>query len=216
METLAWWNNNLRLFHMVRNPLLSERDGNLADPTYWNSENLTSQKPTTLWKRWKPYDDCRNRQYRWKMSETHYSLKEMETSSGFFQMNLPCHKSETHYSLKEMETIAVQFLLVTSITPGQKPTTLWKRWKLIRKYLSKLCLCLCQKPTTLWKRWKLSRLRSHLTKTNNEVGNPLLSERDGNKFFMCLLAQGTCQVGNPLLSERDGSKRKKGWEWTQP
>jgi len=61
----------------VRNPLLSERDGNLPSlipPSYFSL-----------------------------LSETHYSLKEMETIKQPFPA-LPCFSSETHYSLKEMET----------------------------------------------------------------------------------------------------------------
>jgi len=62
-------------------------------------------------------------------SETHYSLKEMETLPYFFVAHFISWSSETHYSLKEMETYRPDSCIV-------------------RKQLS--------------------------------VGNPLLSERDGN------------------------------------
>jgi len=89
-------------------------------------------------------------------SETHYSLKEMETACPEVRFHCRFYTSETHYSLKEMET-------TTCILPQGKVT-----------------VC---------------------------VGNPLLSERDGNEFvrklfkFLYLLL-----VGNPLLSERDGNR----------
>jgi len=37
------------------------------------------------------------------------------------------------------------------------------------------------------------------------VGNPLLSERDGNLLFRLLTYSIIFIVGNPLLSERDGN-----------
>jgi len=113
----------------VGNPLLSERDGNL---NLWNplgTEFADCRKPTTLWKRWKPF-----------------------ASIPFFLSNATM--SETHYSLKEMETFP-KFTLHYPI--------------------------------------------------HHHVGNPLLSERDGNSCLPLLLCFQWESVGNPLLSERDGN-----------
>ena len=78
METFLDPLFNNKFFSNVGNPLLSERDGNavLCD----------IQFRTSL-----------------RMSETHYSLKEMETVWDQFRLH-NAHRSETHYSLKEMET----------------------------------------------------------------------------------------------------------------
>ncbi len=63
----------------VRNPLLSERDGNKYLPGKFLNSSSVSRKPTTLWKRWKPIHLSMTRILFSFLSETHYSLKEMET-----------------------------------------------------------------------------------------------------------------------------------------
>jgi len=65
--------------YLVRNPLLSERDGNVTLIYILSSSNLICQKPTTLWKRWKPSFSTLHDSFTLYTSETHYSLKEMET-----------------------------------------------------------------------------------------------------------------------------------------
>jgi len=142
---------------------------------------LTGRKPTTLWKRWKPSVFVLLLTFFFLLSETHYSLKEMETILELRKSDNSTQKvgnpllserdgnsslivsvtkyiwplSETHYSLKEMET---QLLY-------------WPhRWL---SYLRR-------KPTTLWKRWKPLHSRNLQMGERIFVGNPLLSERDGN------------------------------------
>jgi len=56
-------------------------------------------------------------------SETHYSLKEMETATHSTLNFLVYIQSETHYSLKEMETI-VRLMSRSDKSPCRKPTTL--------------------------------------------------------------------------------------------
>ncbi len=90
------------------------------------------------------------------VSETHYSLKEMETIVCTVKQLFKPFVSETHYSLKEMETLQSLFVLV-----------------LKKAY----------------------------------VGNPLLSERDGNHQMKHNSEILHLEVGNPLLSERDGNTK---------
>ncbi len=130
----------------------------------------------------------------------------------------------------------------SKIFTRRKPTTLWKRWKLMPYTKSSFGSFTCRKPTTLWKRWKqnvpfseregwinTSRKPTTLWKRwkpyslflNNE-SYPRKSETYYSLKEMETLPtpsrplQPLQVVGNLLLSERDGSKRKKGWEWTQP
>jgi len=63
---------------VVGNPLLSERDGNFIIRFILKLI--------------------------YNLSETHYSLKEMETNHNYSCCSILCYQSETHYSLKEMET----------------------------------------------------------------------------------------------------------------
>ena len=58
------------------------------------------------------------------LSETHYSLKEMETINQNFLLVIPAILSETHYSLKEMETSSYAALILCTPTICRKPTTL--------------------------------------------------------------------------------------------
>jgi len=195
------------LIHRVGNPLLSERDGN-PSPGYRRQKNLLiCRKPTTLWKRWKrssihfsSLGTSQSRKpttlwKRWKLgkfpgehflqyprSETHYSLKEMETS-----FLTPCspfgdYPSETHYSLKEMET--------QSAVVEEFYKSVWRR-----------------KPTTLWKRWKRVRAWHSRSTENSRVGNPLLSERDGNSW-------GTTSFVVHLKSCRKPTTLWKRWKPT--
>jgi len=191
------------------------------------------RKPTTLWKRWKLGIYTSMNVTDSIVSETHYSLKEMETITCCRTYRRHCvERSETHYSLKEMETILHSLSLSSSLPSCRKPTTLWKRWKQNRtkllpqnpfyhrrkpttlwkrwkhkqyQQLHNYTLSVCRKPTTLWKRWKLCcefrNIRSSHRKSETHyslkemetflgaadsyyrswwVGNPLLSERDGN------------------------------------
>ena len=72
----------------VGNPLLSERDGNSHRP-FFPPHNIPLE------------------------SETHYSLKEMETVSSDPEHWMVKFESETHYSLKEMETSTTRPLITT-------------------------------------------------------------------------------------------------------
>jgi len=108
METSSNAQTQIIFVKIVGNPLLSERDG-----------NKNSVQRVAI-------------QY-WAKSETHYSLKEMETFLSSFGRTLLYRLSETHYSLKEMETTS-----------------------------------------------KLLKNCFHVT----FVGNPLLSERDGNNHLL--------------------------------
>jgi len=57
-------------------------------------------------------------------SETHYSLKEMETTKGSPCVETTYFESETHYSLKEMETANSTATRISGLSDGRKPTTL--------------------------------------------------------------------------------------------
>ncbi len=83
----------------VRNPLLSERDGNYL-------VQRSGQDAIEL------------------QSETHYSLKEMETLIVWVRNLTHPFRSETHYSLKEMETLTLLPSSFIQSNLGQKPTTL--------------------------------------------------------------------------------------------
>jgi len=48
-------------------------------------------------------------------------------------------------------------------------------------------------------------VRNSLGEASKSVGNPLLSERDGNGLFDSQWPNTKIHVGNPLLSERDGN-----------
>ena len=91
---------DLEGYHLlVGNPLLSERDGNSSVPY---TATLTN---------------C-------GVSETHYSLKEMETITININNTVNIEMSETHYSLKEMETIVPRPLQQEHNKYRRKPTTL--------------------------------------------------------------------------------------------
>jgi len=79
-----------------------------------------------------------------------------------------------------METTGLISSSIAKARNGRKPTTLWKRWKLTIS--RRICATLlgCRKPTTLWKRWKLGFHQLLQCSVLCWVGNPLLSERDGN------------------------------------
>jgi len=146
--------------------------------------------------------------------------------------------SETHYSLKEMETNWSSSVEKLFLSTGRKPTTLWKRWKHRRKapqrpqwdsivgnpllserdgnpqehYLPLLGYHFRRKPTTLWKRWKPLLLLFVPLKHCKTVGNPLLSERDGNLKCKVSRPFWKLHVGNPLLSERDGNSSNRRFD----
>ena len=58
------------------------------------------------------------------LSETHYSLKEMETAQSQSKYIFSYSLSETHYSLKEMETETRSAKAMSSMLNRRKPTTL--------------------------------------------------------------------------------------------
>jgi len=146
-------------------------------------------------------------------SETHYSLKEMETfltvEQQYYHHQLICRKPTTlwkRWKLYHWDSLR------RHDNRSRKPTTLWKRWKLFMKQLHyipsftwsethyslkemetnlsgiplSVIITDCRKPTTLWKRWKHLLLPQCFLAQIHGVGNPLLSERGGS-----------CQV-NPL------------------
>ena len=169
-------------YNSVGNPLLSERDGNSCKNAAPFEKSFFSRKPTTLWKRWKLGKFPGEHFLQYPRSETHYSLKEMETS-----FLTPCspfgdYPSETHYSLKEMET--------QSAVVEEFYKSVWRR-----------------KPTTLWKRWKRVRAWHSRSTENSRVGNPLLSERDGNSW-------GTTSFVVHLKSCRKPTTLWKRWKPT--
>ena len=155
METTPLYPDNVKKTLHVGNPLLSERDGNSTKFIFGSFIVISGRKPTTLWKRWKPVSPCDKPMAKSSMSETHYSLKEMET-------------------LEPM----------TNALPSSLN---------------------CRKPTTLWKRWKQAPVLAGVYHFGYIVGNPLLSERDGNSSTVMRHEFGISSVGNPLLSERDGN-----------
>ena len=83
------------------------------------------------------------------LSETHYSLKEMETITSFYGNSLKSTSSETHYSLKEMETTFASFQCQRlSLSVGNP--LLSERDGNLSLYLYYLRqVNLCRKPTTL-------------------------------------------------------------------
>ncbi len=113
----------------VGNPLLSERDGNI-DLSYTLATALNiRRKPTTLWKRWKPIlislsgfivSGSRKPTTLWKRWKQVERLR-LSIVEKFL--------SETHYSLKEMETGQTPPRSEFQPFGSRKPTTLWKRWK---------------------------------------------------------------------------------------
>ncbi len=139
---------------IVGNPLLSERDGNASNNSPSPFFAKLCRKPTTLWKRWKLILLHIIIHVFQNLSETHYSLKEMETFSVV--TTIPCFSSssETHYSLKEMETVIFDEAPSRFRFWSRKPTTLWKRWKHTASGVSNASRHMRRKPTTLWKRWK--------------------------------------------------------------
>jgi len=139
-------------------------------------------------------------------SETHYSLKEMETPTSktgtdFNKSNvgnpllserdgnspkrskvpwISFIMSETHYSLKEMETLPLGTHLLGDLALVGNPLLSERDGNFCSFRISSYC-CFCgRKPTTLWKRWKLHYTHLLLIQYLHLVGNPLLSERDGN------------------------------------
>ena len=165
---------------VVRNPLLSERDGNTSLIKSALLIVHTCQKPTTLWKRWKPqpientmdklYNIVRNP----LLSERDGNLLNASTAQPFME------GSQKPTTLWKRWKLAPPSLLTRLGGVRQKPTTLWKRWKPAKAlptknfylFLSETHYSLkemettnlaslkyllnppCQKPTTLWKRWK--------------------------------------------------------------
>ena len=165
---------------VVGNPLLSERDGNSLLKRLNQFCLLQSRKPTTLWKRWKLVLSLKNVLNRDVVSETHYSLKEMET----FFLNTP---------LVLWKGIVGNPLL--SERDGNR--TIY--------HLSFQGYLYCRKPTTLWKRWKPVRNVKTLHKflPRSETHYSLKEMETIEAFKVPLLI--SCTVGNPLLSERDGN-----------
>ncbi len=104
--------------------------------------------------------------------------------------------SETHYSLKEMETEQTK-PSGTVAAESRKPTTLWKRWKHISFTIRNSSPPTSRKPTTLWKRWKPETGYPKKFFTVVWVGNPLLSERDGNSSIFVMPVNSTLSCRKP-------------------
>ncbi len=162
----------------------------------------------------------------------------METRSTLLKLRYNCILSETHYSLKEMETCICHIRIVSGVIlvgnpllserdgnstistplpvllgPSVGNPLLSERdgnWPIV--YYSSHLSNPSRKPTTLWKRWKRSPPSYRMIIYYSQVGNPLLSERDGNFKNGSLGAPINLHVGNPLLSERDGNHK---WEETR-
>ena len=202
--------NLLLLLHGLDRPvgnlLLSERDGNINAWNISSTNNIYSRKPTTLWKRWKRAVDSYNYPWWWyNVGNLLLSERDGNATSLGFIISAVCSPSETYYSLKEMETLYFLSSRSAFITlvgnpllserDGNKLLLLYRLHKTHK----------CRKPTTLWKRWKQRSSKPVHGKFVILVGNPLLSERDGN--FLCTHSwrRGYRIVGNLLLSERDGN-----------
>ncbi len=164
------------------------------------------------------------------MSETHYSLKEMETCKANLRLLLDFDLSETHYSLKEMETRIFHVVCIIKIyivgnpllserdgnelwtevnnadrSTGRKPTTLWKRWKPFWWYSQIFSTTWLSETHYSLKEMETSFFPKLVDLFRCHVGNPLLSERDGNLNSCCATSSFSITVGNPLLSVRDGN-----------
>ena len=165
----------------VGNPLLSERDGNNKALRSTAVGSIHSRKPTTLWKRWKlrtwssiPSPEIISSETHYSLkemetfkrffqflccfltvSETHYSLKEMETSESFLRFFVVGIVSETHYSLKEMETAQSQSKYIFSYSLSETHYSLKEMETETRSAKAMSSMLNRRKPTTLWKRWKL-------------------------------------------------------------
>ncbi len=119
----------------VRNPLLSERDGNVFQAVFnWQDDH--------------------------KLSETHYSLKEMETCVEPACLKFLHHIVRNPLLSERDGNFRGNSYWVSLNIPGQKPTTLWKRWKPCKSSPININWNISQKPTTLWKRWKLEALNA--------------------------------------------------------
>ena len=201
---------------------------NCNAPWVWN---FFCRKPTTLWKRWKPV-----------LSEDHVDEPEVNVGNPLLSERdgnrasgvtcEPCQttKSETHYSLKEMETELLTLTTLPDGGIGRKPTTLWKRWKLLfialweplsvlsrkpttlwKRWKHTVFMCIkhtntsCRKPTTLWKRWKQTCffVPFYCDPRTSETHYSLKEMETNNVTFDGPLDLWI--VGNPLLSERDGN-----------
>jgi len=206
MET--WLFNTIKnlIKKLVGNPLLSERDGNRSFKTSCFSIFRHRRKPTTLWKRWKRRSFKISFFSISSSSETHYSLKEMETpvvrnslgeaskSVGnpllserdgniitFQHLNKCCSSlSETHYSLKEMETTSPKRSKIPSSKSVGNPLLSERDGNCTVKPL-------CFKPALNMSEthYSLKEMETQQPKRCWQtpwifVGNPLLSERDGN------------------------------------
>jgi len=113
-----------------------------------------SRKPTTLWKRWKLVFSAINFVSNLSLSETHYSLKEMETRTVLRGRKLHRTKSETHYSLKEMETPLCEPYGYTILHKSETHYSLKEMETRNNKAERSRGNYQSRKPTTLWKRWK--------------------------------------------------------------
>ncbi len=231
MET-CW--NQFAIFtenNRVGNPLLSERDGNCSLFTCVKPLTLTCRKPTTLWKRWKPWCFLSNYNFAFSMSETHYSLKEMETLFCLYRLPLLLLQVGNPLLSERDGNFRGNSYWVSLNISGRKPTTLWKRWKPAPSPVRNVKTLHSRKPTTLWKRWKLV-FNSDVSWRWVQSRKPTTLWKRWKLFFwVCLLfdlhsrsethyslkEMETLQnplhyclhrskVGNPLLSERDGNK----------
>ncbi len=144
--------------------------------------NNSGRKPTTLWKRWKP-------------------LLISCTATILFLVGNPL-LSERDGNLKKLPSLPYQ-----SVT-SRKPTTLWKRWKLYRAITKTVSY-----PAKSETHYSLKEMETNHTVLVKScmvlVGNPLLSERDGNTSESCQNLHCTIRVRNPLLSERDGNSKQQ-------
>jgi len=191
---------------VVGNPLLSERDGNHTRTQKIWQLYPESRKPTTLWKRWKLISHRkRNEIYMTIVGNPLLSERDGNTTALLATSLTFLLTSETHYSLKEMETSTFSKSTDGRTHIRRKPTTLWKRWKLFIILIIHLNIKNLSETHYSLKEMETSLELYMLYHCTLHVGNPLLSERDGN---WCLWTGNyhTIQlVGNPLLSERDGN-----------
>ncbi len=165
-------------------------------------------------------------------SETHYSLKEMETLLDFLSSMFHTTQSETHYSLKEMETDLHSITFFISSSPVGNPLLSERDGNIINHIIPFTISLIVGNPLLSERdgntpktaatslppiplsetHYSLKEMETSLI-TNEKsfviriVGNPLLSERDGNFYllYICHIYPSLI-VGNPLLSERDGNK----------
>ena len=206
METNIISTSFLKNYNTVGNLLLSERDGNPRALPIILGICSWCRKPTTLWKRWKREHGNPHPHSILIMSETYYSLKEMETtidsenSTGF---NIAI---VGNLLLSERDGNSVLcWWTPHTCSPRRKPTTLWKRWKPNHIFSDILLTPSCRKPTTLWKRWKLVHFCKPLSCFDYSSETYYSLKEMETSLSWQTKPFGQSLVGNLLLSERDGN-----------